>query len=162
MNQAPGYKELFGYFRMGLVTGLVSKEALIAWADQEIINQTITPVEIIELSLCGKRPYSEIIWLLSQFEHGSNYQTSINLILAQAALRLEQASQSAKIIILGLRLLIEEEWLTKDLKQQLQTLKNKQKQQPANTDSTLAADLHAFLAPFRQYQADLPLLQEIQ
>lgn len=30
MNQLAGYKEAFGYFRLGLVTGLVDKATLIA------------------------------------------------------------------------------------------------------------------------------------
>lgn len=158
MNQHPGYKEAFGYFRMGLVTGLVNKQELIDWADQEIVNNPVAEAEIIELSLSGQRPYSEIIWLLSQFEHGSIYQTSINLILARAALLLEQTSGRASDIIVGLRLLIEEEWLPKDLKSQLQALKHQEQQarQGVVIPAVLVDELRKFLAPYRQYQAYLP------
>ena len=31
-------KTAFDYFRLGLVTGLVDRQALVAWADQEIMR----------------------------------------------------------------------------------------------------------------------------
>jgi hypothetical protein len=163
MNQQVGYKEVFGYFRMGLVTGLVDKQELIAWADRQIIEKETAESEIIELSLCGKRPYSEIIWLLGQFEHGSDYQTSVNLILARAGLLAEQNSRKASDIIMGLRLLIEEEWLAKTVKAQLQTQKHnlEQYKSQAITYDSLAGQLRQFLAPYRQYRPHLTTLLQV-
>lgn len=161
MNESFSYKEAVGYFRMGLVTGLVSKQELIDWADREILRNEDVEPDIVELSFCGKRPYSEIIWLLGQFEHGSNYQTSINLILARADLIREQASLPISDIIMGLRLLIEELWLDKATKAQLQTLKEslEQYKNQAITHDDLAEQLSQFLIDYQPYRPHLsPLL----
>ncbi|MCB9418505.1 MAG: hypothetical protein H6667_01770 [Ardenticatenaceae bacterium] len=159
-NEPFTYKEAVGYFRMGLVTGLVSKQELIDWADREILRHEIVEPDIVELSFCGKRPYSEIIWLLGQFEHGSHYQTSVNLILARADLLQQQAIFPASDIITGLRLLIEEMWLDKATKSQLQMLKDnleQYKRQAINNDS-LSEQLTQFLAPYRAFQPHLASL----
>ena len=160
MNQPAGYKEMFGYFRMGLVTGLVDKAELIAWADREIMRCSIPEPEIIELSLSGKRPYSEIIWLLNQFEHGSHYQTSVNLLLARAGSLVEEADGQITDIIMGLRLLIEEEWLAKDIKAQLHRLRHslEEYQSQAISAGRLAEQLTQFLAPYHPYRAQLTSL----
>lgn len=160
MDQQMGYKEAFGYFRLGLVTGFVSKEELIDWADREIMDKPVAGPEIIELSLSRKRPYSEIIWLLSQFEHGSDYQASVNLFLARAGLLAEQANDQISPIIMGLRLLIEEEWLAKTTKASLQTLKQELEQykSQAITHDNLAKQLNQFLAPYRVYRPHLAWL----
>lgn len=122
--------------------------------------RTVLPKpEIIELSLCGKRPYSEIIWPLSQFEHGSHYPTTINLILARAGILAEEAGSQIIDIIMGLRLLIEEEWLAKDVKAQLHTLKNlEQYQNQAITHDSLAEQLNQFLTPYHVYRPHLAWL----
>ncbi len=159
-NEPFSYKEAVGYFRMGLVTGFVSKQELIDWADREIMRHETVEPDIVELSFCGKRPYSEIIWLLGQFEHGSNYQTTINLILARADLIREQNNIPAADIIMGLRLLIEELWLDKATKALLQTLKEslEQYQKQAITHDNLAEQLNQFLTPYRPYRALLTQL----
>lgn len=162
MNQPFTYKEAITYFRMGLATGLVSKQELIDWTDREILRNEEVEPDIVELSLCGKRPYSEIIWLLGQLEHGSHYATSFNLIIARADQLWQEGTTPTADIIVGLRLLIEELWIEKPTKLQLQALNEsltQYKNQAINHDN-LANQLNQFLAPYRPYQALLnPLIR---
>ena len=107
---------------MGLVTGLVDKQTLIAWADSEIMRQPIPQPEIMELSLSMNRPYSEIIWLLSSFEGETDYDLPLKLLFARAGMLLDQDASRAAEIVMGLRLINEEEHRDKDLRAQLSDL----------------------------------------
>jgi hypothetical protein len=165
MNKPFSYKEAITYFRMGLATGLVSKQELIDWADREILRNEEVEPDIVELSFCGKRPYSEIIWLLGQFEHGSHYPTAFNLIMARADQLWQQDSVSTSDTIMGLRLLIEELWIEKPTKLQLQALNERLTQYKSQTIShdKLASELGQFLAPYRPYRAQLtPLIDPVR
>jgi hypothetical protein len=113
---------VFSYFRMGLVTGLIDKQTLIAWADDEIMRQPVPKPEIIELSLSMDRPYSEIIWLLNSFEGETDYDLPLKLLFARAGMLLDQDTGRAPQIIKGLRLLCEEHYLDKRLRAQLSEL----------------------------------------
>jgi hypothetical protein len=150
-------KGAFGYFRMGLVTGIVEKQELIQWADREIIRSLQPEHEIIELSLCGRRPHSEILWLLSSFEGELTYGLSLRLLLARAGLAFERDPTRARELILGLRLLKEEAKLPKGVKSQLVTFQNKLQGYERGSVSLdqLGADLSRFLERYAKYR---PLL----
>ena len=123
MTPPLNHKTAFGYFRLGLVTGLLDKRALVTWADAQIMSSSIPTPEIIELSLSGSRPYSEIIWLLSYFEGKPGDELPLKLLLARAGILLESDPARARDLIMGLRLLNEEEYLSKEIKNQLTDLK---------------------------------------
>lgn len=80
MNRRLCAKDAFGYFRMGLVTGIVEKQALVEWADNEIDRNPVPEHEIVELSLSGNLPHSQIIRLLNSFEGQADYDLSLGLL----------------------------------------------------------------------------------
>jgi hypothetical protein len=142
---------------MGLVTGIVEKRELIVWADREIVRCPKPDDEIIQLSLCGSRPYSEIIWLLSSFEGELDYALSLPLLLARAGISFERDPRRARDIVMGLRLLNEEEKLPKDVRTQLLSLRDQLErcdQRGASPDA-LAERLSRFLEGYASYR---PLL----
>jgi hypothetical protein len=109
---------------MGLVTGIVDKHSVVEWADREITRNPVPTHALIELSLSSQRPYSEIIELLSDFEGEPGYDPALKLLLARAGLLLEQDPGQAVRIIMGLRLLVEEQFLPQDEKALLIELTN--------------------------------------
>jgi len=147
----------FGYFRMGLVTGIVEKRELIEWADREIDRNPAPDDEIIELALCGSRPYSEIIWLLSSFVSEPDYGFSLPLLLARAGISFERDPWRARDIIMGLRLLSEEEKLPEGVRTQLATLRNQLERvdQSKSSLDELGECLSRFLEAYAGYR---PLL----
>jgi hypothetical protein len=150
-------KGAFGYFRMGLVTGMVAKRELIAWADQQIVRTAEPDHEIIELALCGSRPHSEIIWLLSSFEGELGYGLSLPLLLARAGISFERDPRRTRDIVMGLRLLNEEEKLPKGVRTQLVLLQDQLErvdQSEASLDE-LAERLSRFLQGYASYRPRL-------
>ena len=49
-------------------TGLIKKEEVINWADHELLASDKPDHEVIDLSLAGHMPYSQIIGLLNTFQ----------------------------------------------------------------------------------------------
>jgi hypothetical protein len=148
-------KDAFGYFRMGLVTGLVDRPALVAWADREILRSPSPGHEIMELAVCGNRPYSQIIRLLTGFERGADYRLSLKLIFARAGSLLEAEPGRTADIIMGLRLLNEEEYFPGEIKARLLSLRADLElhRQAALSAEELTAHLAGFLAPYSDYRA---------
>ena len=113
--------------------------------------------EIIELALCGSRPYSETIWLLSSFEGELDYTLSLPLLLARAGISFERDPRRARDIIMGLRLLNEEEKLPIGVRTQLVSLQDQLKrcdQSEVSLDK-LGERLSRFLEGYASYR---PLL----
>ena len=54
MNANLSLKDMYSYFRMALVTGIVEKAAVIAWADNQLLLNPQTAYELVELSLAGR------------------------------------------------------------------------------------------------------------
>ena len=154
------HKTAFGYFRMGLVTGLLDKRAPVVWADEQIMSSSTPTSEIIELSLSGNRPYSEIIWLLSYFEGKPSDELSLKLLLARAGVLLESDPGRAPDLIMGLRLLNEEEYLSKEIKNQLTDLKRhlEQHAQASLSFQELVERLTGFLNKYTAYRPQLAQL----
>jgi hypothetical protein len=148
---------VFSYFRMGLVTGLVDKQTLIAWADGEVMRQPIPQPEVMELSLSVNRPYSEIIWLLSSFEGEADYDLPLKLLFARAGMLLRQDASRAPKIVMGLRLLNEEEYLDKSLRAQLSDLVTALKMTERGDISMddLLARVSLFLSDYDAYADDV-------
>lgn len=142
---------------MGLVTGLVDKEAMIAWADAEILHEAAPDDRIIELALSEKRSYSAIIWLLRDFQGLPNYDLALEALFARAGQLLAADPGRMIDILMGLRLLDEEEYLPSAAREPIRELKAAMAsyRQDALPLSGLQTLLTSFLARFRSYE---PLL----
>ncbi|MBX7236548.1 MAG: hypothetical protein K1X65_19350 [Caldilineales bacterium] len=147
--------QVFCYLRMGLVTGLIDKAALIAWADAEIMAAALPDDRIIDLALSQNRSYSAILWRLRDYQGPPIYELALEALLARAGRCLAADPGRATDIALGLRLLDEEEYLPPLIRRPIQDLKaaiddwRRGHLSPAG----LHAHLAAFLAPFRAYEA---------
>jgi hypothetical protein len=119
MDQKPTKKQVLGYYRMGLVTGIVDKGSVVTWADQEIMQSPVPEDDIIELSLSSRLPYSQMIRLLSSFQGEPDYDLPLKLLFARAGILFEEDPGRAVAILMGLRLLNEEEYLPKELRSQI-------------------------------------------
>ena len=151
-------KDGFSYFRMGLVTGLVDKSALVAWADHQIMSTDHPAAAIMELSLSGNRPHSELLWLLHGCERGADYSLSLSLLLAHAGDLLRQDPDRAAEIVMGLRLLNEEEYFPKDVSARLLALRTdlQEHERGGISAAELSARLAAFLEPYAVCRDLLP------
>ncbi len=152
MASTPTKKEVYRYFRMGLVTGLLDQQAVAAWADQEILQSEIPDIEAIELSGSGRLSYSQLIGYLFDIQGEPNYDLPLKMIFARAGMALEEDPGRARAILLGLRLLKAEEFLSKDVKAQLTELEKdlelfERKKLPAEE---LTERLARFLRPYRE------------
>lgn len=143
------------YLRIGLITGLIDKPDLIAWADAEIRTAARPDEWIIELALSERRSYSAIIWLLREFQGSPTYDLALEALLARAGLLLAAEPERATEITQGLRLLDEEEYLPASIREPIREMKValdaflRGELSPAG----LRAHLTGFLAPFRCYEA---------
>jgi hypothetical protein len=111
MISQPNDSQIFGYFRMGLAIGIVERQAVIAWADRTLLEDPSPSNELIELSLSGHLPYSQLIRLLTSFVPLPDYDLPIKLLLAHAGLSLEREPDRTVDLVISLRLLDAEEYL---------------------------------------------------
>lgn len=153
-------KDAIGFFRMGLATGLVDKQAVVDWADREIMASRTPGSDVIELSLAGNKSYSQVVWLLGEFEGQPDYGASLGLLLARAGTILEQDPGRAGEIIMGLRLLNAEMYTPQDVKAQLIDLDRDldQYNQGRLSYAELLERLTSFLAAYSAYRAQLASL----
>ena len=100
--------DIYGYFRLGLATGLVDRLAPIAWADRQIMSDRPLTGEILELSLSTRLPYSQLIRLLTIMHPSVDYDLPLFMLLARAGLLLESGERSAADLVVSLRLLLAE------------------------------------------------------
>jgi hypothetical protein len=98
-------KEKFEFFRMGMVSGLIEKEEVIKWADHELITSDKPDHEVIDLSLSGHLPYSQIIGLLNTFQGNPDHKLPVYMVLAHALSKSQNNLVNTVNIILGIRLL---------------------------------------------------------
>lgn len=144
---------VFGYFRMGLVTGLVDKQTVIDWADNEILKSPNLDDEIIELSLSSKLPYSQLIRLLSSFQGEPDYDLPLKMLFARARKLLVDDFDRGRAILMGLRLLKEEEYLPAEISAKLRELAISldQYKQALLSQEEFTRCLTAFLDPYKEY-----------
>lgn len=115
--------DIFTFFRMGLATGLLDREAVIAWADRKIMESGIPDPRIMELSLASGQPFSQLIGLLNQLLHGYvEYDVPLKLLFARAGLLLEDHPGKAMEIAQGLVLLLAEEFLPRNVRNELHSV----------------------------------------
>jgi hypothetical protein len=155
MNNNLTSEEQYAYLRMALVAGIVAKGEVIAWADHELLHNPEAGYELIELSLAGSQPYSQIIWLLNSFGGSGGNQTPLKLLFARAGLALAREPDRAREIIMGLRLINEEEYLPHEIRRALKALEaNLERYERGEvTYQELHTGLKAFLEPYRKYRS---------
>lgn len=115
-------QEMFCYWRMGLVTGILDRQAAIAWADREILSTQIPDQDLIELSLAGRMTYSQMIYLLNRLQGAPACDRPLKALLAEAGRLLEAEPGRALEIARGLRLINSEEYLPGEARGQLAEL----------------------------------------
>ena len=118
---------IFCFFRLGLVTGLVERQTVITWADRQILERAVPNETIIELSLASGKPYSQIIWMLNHMQGAVDYNLAteynpLKMLFACAEQLLAEDPNRAKQIAQGLSLLLAEEYLPKEIRNQLYSL----------------------------------------
>lgn len=138
-------RQAMSYFRMGLVTGLVTIEELVDWVDRELLRRPDPEEALLTLSLSGRLPHSQLLWLLSDFEGEPDYGRPLTLLLARAADLLRQEPDRLPEIIMGLRLLNEEEYFPGEIGRQIADLRRQLRQaEPGG----LHAETWRFLRPY--------------
>jgi hypothetical protein len=144
----------FLYFRLGLVTGIIEQQTVIAWADQVILHSNFPSAEIMELSLSSKLPYSQLIHLLSSFHIGIKQDLPMKLLFAQAGILLEHDPKRTVEIIQGVRLVNAEETLPGEIRRQIKNLEVvlSDYRQGQRSLEEMHEILAAFLKPFKSYQ----------
>lgn len=150
------HKEIvFGYFRLGLVTGILEKKDVIAWADREILHNPDLEPETIELSLSSHLNHSQLLSLLNLFQGTSISTMPIKLILARAGIILEIHPEKLNKLLLGVRLLIAEEYLPIDIREKLVDLEKSlvNQRQGKITSNTLQQKLVDLLEPYHKYRS---------
>ena len=161
MTSTLTYRQIFNYFRMALVVGLLDRDSLIHWADVEIMASELPDVRVIELSLCSHRSYSWIIWRLREFQEQPDHDLPLNMVLAHAGLLLTTSPERCPELILGLRLLNDEEYLPTGVHDAITALRmDLDAHQMGDMSPTeLRMRLASFLDGFASYRALLPDLR---
>jgi len=152
-------KSLFCYFRIGPVTGLLDRQSVIAWADEEIIKNPSAGDDVIELALASQQSYSQIIWLLNRLQDNADIDLPIKMLLARAGVLLEQQPEQATEIGMGLQLLLAEEFLPGEIRSLLRVMENDLESTPLSPIAAddLARRLSAFLGDYAIYRGLLPV-----
>jgi hypothetical protein len=147
------HQKMYGYFRMALTTGLVDLQSVIAWADNELMKITHPPEEIMELSLSSRLSYSQMIRLLSSYQGPADYDLPLKMLFARALALYHEDPHRAGDIILGLRLLVAEEYLPAETRHSLIDLDCRLDafHQGLITYGETARHLSAFLTPYNEY-----------
>lgn len=118
----PSVSEILSYFRMGMATGLVDKDAVAVWVDQRLVAEPEPAYELIELSLNVSRSYSQVIGLLNRLEGPFFKPAALEMILARAEWQLEQDPARAVELLSALRLLLPETLLPAEARAALNAL----------------------------------------
>jgi len=101
---------VYAFFRMGLVTGLVQPDEVIAWADARLLEAEGAPdYDLVELSMAARHTLSQLAGLLNQLqgEH-VKYPAALELLFDRARQRLEEHPESAAVLVYDLKLLLSE------------------------------------------------------
>jgi len=146
--------DAYGYFRLGLATGLVDRSAPIAWADRQIMSDRPPTSEILELSLSGHLPYSQLIRLLTICHPSLDYDLPLFMLLARAGMLLESGERSAAELAYSLSLLLAEASLPELVKGTISELDESLGEERAGriTPQELAGRLAQVLAPYEVYR----------
>lgn len=153
---------VFTFFRMGLVTGIVERQAVIDWADRKILESAVPDPHIIELSLANDQPYSQLIGLLNQLLQGFvAHELPLKLLFAQAGRLLETKPSQAREFAQGLVLLLAEEFLPREVRNELCAIEGDLElfQLSMLSYQSLKNHLAGFLSQYKIYETTLAELK---
>jgi hypothetical protein len=136
-------RDIFAFFRMGLVTGLIHRETVVQWADRALLESS--DFSLTELSLAGDFSYSRMVALLSDLQGPPRYDAPLDWLFAYAGKRLAAAPERATYILQGLLLLKAEMYLPEDVRSRLAALEHLLRE---STDGGKKPDLRAALSDF--------------
>ena len=157
----PSLAQTFAFFRLSLATGLIQPAKVIAWADREILGmEDAPPHELIELSLSGSQPLSQIVGRLYDWQSYPGDPVPLEMLLARAGILLDNGAPCADLAR-ELCLLLAENKLPGDLKRELKQLEagREKYNREELSDPELGELLAAFLVPYQAARAWLPVLE---
>ncbi|HEX9013039.1 MAG TPA: hypothetical protein VF813_05965 [Anaerolineaceae bacterium] len=149
----PGKKDLFAYLRMGLVTGLVSKDEAVAWADQALLESPVPDYDFVQLSLASRLSLAQMVELVSRMQGEARYGLPLGMLFARAGRLLTKGPHQSVEIIQGIRLLRAEVYLPPTIRQSLLGLEidlDTYRQNRMELDE-LSSRLAEFLEPYAGY-----------
>lgn len=118
------YKDIFEFFRLALVSCLMEKEELIQWADEELLTKNLMNNDVIELSLSGQLPYSQLIGMLNTFQGIADRELPAKLLFSYALSKDSTNINQIQALISGFQVLNAENYCNKEVKKQLTVLEN--------------------------------------
>ena len=144
---------VYTFFRLGLVSGLLPKAAVFAWVDCQILQRELPTEALIELSLSERLSYSQVAYLLNDYQEGADLNLPAKMLLAHAGRLLKQDASQVVRLIQGLSLLNAEYYLSSDLRSGLCNLAACLQELRAGTVTTpqLVKCLAAYLRRFNLY-----------
>jgi hypothetical protein len=157
LNDDMKYKNIFEFFRMGMVTGLMTKEQVIQWADMEILHNGSIDPDLLELSLSGRLPYSQLLGVMNTFEGIPDYTTTINWVLTYASIQKIEDYDDIKRIVQGIRLLKAEAHIEKEVSNKITKLEEDSlKYELSNiTKQIMMKRLNTFIDDYSQFKDDV-------
>jgi hypothetical protein len=88
-----------------LAIGLIQKEEIINWADEEILAKINIDTDLIELSLSGSKTISQLLVVMNLFEGKANYEKVIKCVLAYSSMKDHENEIDIKRLIQEISLL---------------------------------------------------------
>jgi hypothetical protein len=151
------YKDKFEFFRLAMVTGIIEKTDVIRWADDELLASTKPDTEVIELSLSGQLPYSQLIGLLNTFQGNPDHELPVKMLLAYTIPICRNNPERTKAIIQGIRLIKAEAGIEKQIVEGLNKLEmDLQKYQDGQfAQDILHSELMKFLLHYQEFQKEV-------
>jgi len=148
------------FFRLGLATALIDRQSLVEWADRTLLTSQRIEPEIIELALCGRLPYSQIIWQLNHYQVGAEIEQPLKLLLALAGEQLDEHPEQAAEILQSLCLLNAEAYLPNEIRRSLQSMQKGwlAQNRPRTLPPGLNKKLVRLLKPYQVFCEPLAIL----
>lgn len=147
MSAAPTHPQIYAYFRMALATGLLTPQEMIAWTDRELLKVDLPSEELMDLSLSGRQPYSQLIGLLNHMQSWPKDPTPLGLVFARARTKLQQNPERLCSLLQSLLLINAEAHLPGEIRRGLAMLADslEHHQQGQLSQEELSSRLMAFL-----------------
>lgn len=165
-HPSPSFQYSLDYFRLGLHSQLLSKTALTAWADAQLLNNHYPShqEELVELSLCQNQSEKEMTALITTFI-GTAYSLTgsrLFLHLLHQQQDWQQHPQQLEAVLYLLELPPEEQEALEELHWTFDVDKHFYPMLPAEREKNQQKALQ-FLACYQDYQLDkleqLPILE---
>ncbi len=118
------YKDIFEFFRLALVSCLMEKKEVIHWADEELLTKNPINNDVIELSLSGQLPYSQLIGMFNTFQGIADRELPVKLLFSYALSKDSTNIDQIQAVISGLQVLKAENYCNEEVKKQLKALEN--------------------------------------